>query len=78
MNNYIKPVIKLATTDVNGNTVSCGTTENDMQLIQSIIGPGVNIESCFGPKEACANQTMIDMFCKFTSTSTGAVLIFWS
>ncbi len=78
MNNYIKPVIKLATTDVNGNIVSCGTTENDMNLILSIIGPSAKPEDCFGMNENCAVPLPIDMYCKFTSTSTGALLVFWS
>ena len=78
MNNYVKPVIKLATTDLNGDIVSCGTTENDMALLQAIIGPTLNLEDCFGIGEACANKFQIDMYCKFTSTATGALLIFWS
>ena len=77
MNNYIKPVIKLATTDVNGNIVSCGTTKNDMDLILGIIGPE-KPENCFGLNEPCSTQLPIDMYCKFTSTSTGALLVFWS
>ena len=79
MNNYIKPVIKLATTDPAGNIVSCGTTANDLELIQAIVGPGIKIEDgCFGMSENCAVPLPIDMYCKFTSTSTGALLVFWS
>ena len=79
MNNYIKPVIKLATTDVNGNVVSCSTTKNDMDLIQAIIGPSIKIDdNCFSITESCRTGIPIDMYCKFTSTSTGALLVFWS
>ncbi len=77
MNKYVKPVIKLATTDANGNTVSCGTTESDMKLIQSIVG-GANANDTFGLGESCLIEIPLDMYCKFTSTELGAVLVFWS
>ncbi len=77
MNNYIKPAIKLATVDANGNTVSCGTTAADMELIQSIVG-GANANDTFGMGEACLIEIPLDMYCKFTSADTGATLVFWS
>ena len=77
MNKYIKPAIKLATPNASSNTSSCGTTAADMDLIQSIVG-GADAESTFGLGEPCDIQVPLDMFCKFTSAETGAVLIFWS
>lgn len=77
MNNYIKPAIKLATTDGSGNVVSCGTTADDMQLIMDIIG-GLDPKTAFGLNEDCTVKVPIDMYCKFTSTQTGATLVFWS
>lgn len=76
MNNYIKPAIKLATTDANNNVVSCGTTADDMQLIQDIIGGNVNLNNAFGLNEGCAIK--IDMYCKFTSAEVGLTRVFWS
>lgn len=77
MNNYIKPAIKLATVDANGNTVSCGTTAADMELIQSIVG-GADASKTFNSNEGCEIPVPIDFFCKFTSADTGGILIFWS
>lgn len=77
MSNYIKPVIKLATVDAKGNTVSCSTTESDMSLIQGIIG-GADADKTFGMGEPCEIQVPLDMYCKFTSSDLGAVQIFWS
>lgn len=77
MSNYIKPVIKLATVDANGNTVSCSTTGSDMELIQGIIG-GADANNTFGMGEPCDIQVPLDMYCKFTSSDLGAVQIFWS
>ena len=77
MSNYIKPVIKLATVDAKGNTVSCSTTESDMSLIQGIIG-GADADKTFGMGEPCEIQIPLDMYCKFTSSDLGAVQIFWS
>ena len=77
MNNYVKPAIKLATVDTNGNTVSCGTTAMDMELIQDLLGVG-NIENAFGLNEPCGTTVPLEMYCKFTSADVGATLIFWS
>lgn len=77
MNNYVKPAIKLATVDANGNTVSCGTTGNDMQLIQSIVG-GADASKTFGMGEPCEIQLPLDMYCKFTSAEMGKTVVFWS
>ena len=77
MNKYIKPAIKLATADANGNTGSCGTTAADMELIQSIVG-GADAANTFGMGEPCLIEIPLDKYCKFTSAETGAVLIFWS
>lgn len=77
MNNYVKPAIRLVTTDANGNVVSCGTTAEDMALIQGIVG-GADANDTFGLGEACAIEVPLDMFCKFTSTELGKTLVFWS
>ena len=77
MNNYVKPTIKLAAIDARGNTVSCSTTETDMDLIQGIIG-GANANDTFGMNEPCEIPIPLDMYCKFTSSEMGAVVIFWS
>ena len=77
MKNYVKPVIKLAVTDSNGNTVSCGTTESDMELIQSIVG-GANANDTFGLGESCLIELPLDMYCKFTSAEMGKTVVFWS
>lgn len=77
MNNYIKPTIKLAIVNAAAATVSCGTTEDDMKLIQSVIG-GADASQTFGMGEPCEIQIPLDMYCKFTSAQTGATVIFWS
>lgn len=78
MDNYIKPSIKLvADSGAKAGTGSCGTSGEDMQLIQSIIG-GADASSTFGMGEPCTIQIPLDMFCKFTSTELGATQIFWS
>ena len=77
MNNYVKPAIRLVTTDANGNVVSCGTTGTDMDLIQSIIG-GADAEKTFGLGESCEIELPLDMYCKFTSAEMGKTLVFWS
>ncbi len=77
MNNYVKPVIKLAAVAADGSTVSCGTTESDMDLIQSIIG-GANANDTFGMGESCLIEVPLDMYCKFTSAELGATVVFWS
>ena len=77
MNDYIKPVIKLAVTDARGKTVSCSTTESDMDLIQSIVG-GASANDTFGLGEACLIEVPLEMYCKFTSTEMGAIQVFWS
>ncbi len=77
MNDYIKPVIKLATTDANGNVVSCGTSEEDMNLLMDVIGG--NKDTAFAPTEtSCTFKVPLDMYCKFTSAQLGKVLVFWS
>ena len=77
MNNYVKPVVKLAVTDAAGNTISCGTSGADMQLIQSIVG-GANANENFGMGESCKIEVPLDMFCKFTSAELGKTVVFWS
>lgn len=77
MNNYVKPAIRLVTTDANGNVVSCGTTAEDMALIQGIIG-GADAKDTFGMGEECKIELPLDMYCKFTSAEMGKTLVFWS
>ena len=77
MKNYVKPTIKLATIGADGSTVSCSTTESDMDLIQSIVG-GANANDTFGMGEACLIEVPLDMYCKFTSAEMGKIVVFWS
>ena len=77
MNNYVKPTIKLAGVASRAAAGSCSTTESDMDLIQSIVG-GADADKTFGMNEPCAIQIPLDMYCKFTSSAMGAVVIFWS
>ncbi|MEE1012199.1 MAG: hypothetical protein U0L11_09250 [Acutalibacteraceae bacterium] len=77
MNNYVKPVIKLASTGARAAAGTCNTTGADRELIQSIIG-GADANNTFGMGEECLIQIPLDMYCKFTSTELGAVQIFWS
>lgn len=78
MDNYIKPSIKLvADAGAKASTGSCGTSGEDMQLIQSIVG-GADMNNTFGMGESCLIEVPLEMFCKFTSTELGAVQIFWS
>ena len=77
MNNYVKPVIKLATVAADGSTVSCGTTASDMELIQSIVG-GANANDTFNSNESCLIDIPLDMYCKFTSAELGKTVVFWS
>lgn len=77
MNNYVKPVIKLAVADARAATGSCSTTSDDMELIQSIVG-GADADNTFGMGESCDIKVPLDMYCKFTSTEMGKVQIFWS
>lgn len=77
MNNYVKPVIKLAGVASRAVAGSCSTTESDMDLIQSIVG-GADADKTFGMGEGCEIELPLDMYCKFTSTELGAAQIFWS
>lgn len=77
MKNYVKPTIKLATIGADGSTVSCSTTESDMDLIQSIVG-GANANDTFGMGESCLIELPLDMYCKFTSAEMGKIVVFWS
>lgn len=77
MKNYVKPTIKLATIGADGNTISCSTTESDMDLIQSIVG-GANANDTFGMGESCLIELPLDMYCKFTSAEMGKIVVFWS
>lgn len=77
MNDYIKPTIKLASAASPRGVSSCGTTKEDMELIQSIIG-GADASNTFGVGEDCLIQVPLEMYCKFTSTEMGATQIFWS
>jgi hypothetical protein len=77
MKNYVKPTIKLATIGADGSTISCSTTESDMNLIQSIVG-GANANDTFGMGESCLIELPLDMYCKFTSAEMGKIVVFWS
>ncbi len=78
MNDYIKPTIKLASAASPRGISSCSTTGEDMELIQSIVGGGVDADKIFNSNEGCLIPVELEMFCKFTSAETGATQIFWS
>lgn len=78
MNQYVKPVIKLA--GVSGaSSGSCAykLTKDDLALIASIIGD-VDMDNAFGMNEACDIQVPIESYCKFTSGELGASMAFSS
>lgn len=76
MNNYVKPVIRLAQSSGARGVSSC-MSEADMELIQSIVG-GADADKTFGMTEECEIQIPLEMYCKFTSAELGATQIFWS
>lgn len=78
MNQYVKPIIKLAGTTTNSSSAGSCYTKADMELIAGIVGPDVDINTAFGPNEACVNKLPIDMYCKFTSAELGAAQAFVS
>ena len=78
MNQYVKPIIKLAGTTTNSSSAGSCYTQADMELISSIVGQNVDINTAFGPNEACVNKIPIDMYCKFTSAELGAAQAFVS
>ncbi len=78
MNQYVKPVIKLA--GVSGaSTGSCSynLTPDDLELIAAIVGD-IDVNKAFGMYEACEVQIPIESYCKFTSGELGATSAFSS
>lgn len=78
MSQYTKPSIMFLAAGTNTASTGSCFTKADMDLITSIIGPGVDSSTAFGMQEACAVQLPIDMYCKFTSAELGAVQAFIS
>lgn len=78
MNQYVKPIIKLAGTTTNSSSAGSCYTKADMDLIESIVGQKVNSNTAFGINEACVDKIPIDMYCKFTSAELGAAQAFVS
>lgn len=78
MNQYVKPVIKLAgTSGASSGSCAYNLSPKDLDLIASIIG-GIDIDKAFGMYEACEVQVPIESYCKFTSSELGASMAFSS
>lgn len=78
MNQYVKPIIKLAGTATNSSSAGSCYTKADMELIASIIGQPIDVNTAFGINEACIDKLPIDIYCKFTSAELGAAQAFVS
>ena len=73
MNQYFKPVIKLVTTTANSASAGSCLNKVDRELLESIIGSGVDLSTAFGMNENCTNPVPVDAYCKFTSAELGAI-----
>lgn len=78
MNQYVKPIIKLAGTATNSSSAGSCYTKADLDLISNIVGSDINVNTAFGMNEACIDKIPIDMYCKFTSAELGAAQAFVS
>lgn len=78
MNQYVKPIIKLAGTATNSSSAGSCYTKADMELIASIVGQPIDVNTAFGINEACIDKLPIDIYCKFTSAELGASQAFVS
>ena len=82
MKQYYKPVFRIAGSVLNpGQKISCTTTDEDLELIASILGVDVSAlggEDAFAPSENCAKPVALDIYCKFTSVANGLEAIFQS
>lgn len=78
MNQYVKPVIKLAgASGASSGSCAYNLTKDDLALIASIIGD-IDMDKAFGMNEACDIQVPIESYCKFTSGELGASMAFSS
>ncbi|MBQ8762676.1 MAG: hypothetical protein IJZ07_01055 [Clostridia bacterium] len=78
MNQYVKPVIKLAgTSGASSGSCAYNLTKDDLELIAGIIGD-IDVDKAFGMYEACEVQVPIESYCKFTSGELGASMAFSS
>ena len=78
MNQYFKPVIKLAGAAANSASAGSCLNKVDRELLESIIGSGVDLEKAFGMNENCTISVPVDAYCKFTSAELGAIQAFSS
>ncbi|MGN0573925.1 MAG: hypothetical protein ACI4IX_08300 [Acutalibacteraceae bacterium] len=78
MNQYVKPTIKLASAAANSLSAGSCLNQVDRELLESIIGSGVDLSTAFGMNEPCQNPVPIDAYCKFTSADLGAIQAFSS
>ena len=79
MNPYVKPIIKLSgTAGTSAGSCSYMLSDDDLELIESIVGSEINTNTAFGMYEACADKIQFDNYCKFTSGELGATMAFSS
>ena len=79
MNPYVKPIIKLSgTAGTSAGSCSYQLTDDDLALIEAIIGSEINMKTAFGMYEACADKIQFENYCKFTSGELGATMAFGS
>lgn len=75
MQKYVKPTISM-TASITPDQLGTCMVQADLELIQSIVGNGIDMKDTFGMQEACAIQIPLDMYCKFTSAELGAAQAF--
>ena len=82
MKQYFKPVFRVAAWAPNpGQKISCTTSQEDLELIATILGVSVEDlggDNTFAESENCAMAFPIDFYCKFTSVANGAEAAFVS
>ncbi|MGN0545856.1 MAG: hypothetical protein ACI4I3_00870 [Acutalibacteraceae bacterium] len=78
MNQYVKPTIKLASAAANSASAGSCLNQVDRELLEDIIGSGVDLNNAFASTEACPIQLPIEAYCKFTSAELGAIQAFSS
>ena len=82
MKQYFKPIFRIAAWAPNpGQKISCTTSQEDLELICSILGITVEElggDNTFSTNEECVKAFPIDMYCKFTAVANGAEAAFLS
>ncbi|MBR6531038.1 MAG: hypothetical protein IKT61_00885 [Clostridia bacterium] len=82
MKQYFKPVFRIAAgyAPNPGLKISCTTTDEDLELIASILGMEVSDlgGDAFAQSENCKVPVPFEIYCKFTSVANGMEAIFLS